>query len=84
MQFRPDIDLLDEIESIVNSGTKINIDYYIDYVIDKEHQNEIFNYFKEIAENESVEEALQELGEEEFTEEDIRLMRIKFLSEMGN
>ena len=77
-------DLLDEIESIVNSGTKINIDYYIDYVIDKEHQNEIFNYFKEIAENESVEEALQELGEEEFTEEDIRLMRIKFLSEMGN
>jgi ATP-dependent DNA helicase RecQ len=77
-------DLLDEIESIVNSGTKINIDYYIDYVIDKEHQNEIFNYFKEVAENESVEEALQELGEEEYTEEDIRLMRIKFLSEMGN
>jgi ATP-dependent DNA helicase RecQ len=77
-------DLLDEIESIVNSGTKINIDYYIDYVIDKEHQNEIFDYFKEIAESESVEEALQKLGEEEFTEEDIRLMRIKFLSEMGN
>ncbi len=76
--------LLDEIESIVNSGTKLNLDYYIDYVIDKEHQQEIFDYFREDAESESIEEALQELGEDEFTEEDIRLMRIKFISEMGN
>jgi ATP-dependent DNA helicase RecQ len=76
--------LLDEIESIVNSGTKLNIDYFIDYVIDKERQQEIFDYFREVAESESVEDALQELGEDEFTEEDIRLMRIKFISEMGN
>jgi ATP-dependent DNA helicase RecQ len=76
--------LLDEIESIVNSGTKLNIDYFVDYVIDKEHQQEIFDYFREVAESESVEDALQELGEDEFTEEDIRLMRIKFISEMGN
>lgn len=76
--------LLDEIESIVNSGTKLNLDYYIDYVIDKEHQQEIFDYFRKDAETESIEEALQELGEDEFTEEDIRLMRIKFISEMGN
>lgn len=76
--------LLDEIESIVNSGTKLNLDYYIDYIIDKEHQQEIFDYFRKDAETESIEEALQELGEDEFTEEDIRLMRIKFISEMGN
>ncbi len=76
--------LLDEIESIVNSGTKLNIDYFIDYVIDKEHQQEIFDYFRDLAETESLEDALQELGEDEFTEEDIRLMRIKFISEMGN
>ena len=76
--------LLDEVESIVNSGTRLNIDYYIDFVIDKEHQLEIFDYFREEAESESIEEALQELGEDEFTEEDIRLIRIKFISEMGN
>jgi ATP-dependent DNA helicase RecQ len=76
--------LLDEIESIVNSGTKLNLDYYIDYVIDKEHQQEIYDYFRKDAESESIDEALKELGEDEFTEEDIRLMRIKFISEMGN
>jgi len=76
-------DLLTEIESIVNSGTKINIGYYIDDVIDEEKQEEIFNYFME-AENESVADALQELGEADFTEEEIRLVRIKFMSEMGN
>ena len=77
-------DLLDEVEAIVNSGTKLNLDYYIDCVLDKEHQKEIYEYFREEAETESIEEALLELGEEEYTEEDIRLMRIKFLSEMGN
>ncbi len=76
-------DLLTEIESIVNSGTKINIDYYIDDVIDEEKQEEIYNYFME-AENESVEDALKELGEADFTEEEIRLVRIRFMSEMGN
>ena len=77
-------DLLDEVEAIVNSGTKLNLDYYIDCVLDKEHQKDIYEYFRQEAETESIEEALLELGEEEYTEEDIRLMRIKFLSEMGN
>ncbi|MBN2212959.1 MAG: DNA helicase RecQ [Bacteroidales bacterium] len=76
--------LLDEIESIINSGTRLNIDYYIDTVLDKDHQDEVFEYFREDAETESVEDALKELGEDEYTEEDIRLMRIKFISELGN
>ncbi len=76
--------LLDEIESIVNSGTRLNIDYFIDTVLDKDHQDEIYEYFREDAETESLEDALNELGEDEYTEEDIRLMRIKFISEMGN
>jgi ATP-dependent DNA helicase RecQ len=77
-------DLLKEIESIVNSGTKLNIDYFINEMMDEEHRDDIYTYFKEDAESESVEEALEELGENEFTEEDIRLVRIKFISEMGN
>jgi ATP-dependent DNA helicase RecQ len=76
--------LLDEIESIINSGTKLNINYYIDTVLDQDHQDEIFEYFREDAETESVEDALKELGEDEYTEEDIRLVRIKFISELGN
>jgi ATP-dependent DNA helicase RecQ len=76
--------LLDEIEAIVNSGTKINIDYYINMVMDEEHQQDIFDYFREEAQDESIEAALTELGEDEFSIEDIRLMRIKFLSELGN
>ena len=75
--------LLDEIEAIVNSGTKLNLDYYINEVLDEDHQDEVFDYFRE-AETESVLEALNELGEDEYTEEDIRLMRIKFLAEMGH
>jgi ATP-dependent DNA helicase RecQ len=77
-------ELLDEIEAIVNSGTKLNIDYYINGVMDKDHQDDIYTYFKEEAETESLEEALNELGEENYSEEEIRLMRIKFISEMGN
>jgi ATP-dependent DNA helicase RecQ len=76
--------LLDEIEAIVNSGTKINIDYYINHVMDKDHQQDIYDYFMEEAENESIEEALKELGEENYTEEEVRLIRIKFISELGN
>lgn len=76
-------DLLGEIETIVNSGTKLNIDYYINEVLDEDHQEEIYDYFAE-AETESVTEAMNELGDDEYTEEDIRLMRIKFISEMGN
>jgi len=76
--------LLNEIEAIVNSGTKINIDYYIDNIMEKDHQQDIYDYFMEEAENESVENALQELGEDNYTEEEVRLMRIKFMSELGN
>jgi ATP-dependent DNA helicase RecQ len=76
-------ELLSEIEAIVNSGTNINIDYYIDSVIDEERQQDIYSYFREEAESDSLEEAIKELGSE-FEEEEIRLMRIKFISEMGN
>ncbi len=76
-------ELLSEIEAIVNSGTRINLDYYINMVIDEERQIDIYSYFKEEAESDSLEEAIKELGKE-FEEEEIRLMRIKFLSEMGN
>lgn len=76
-------ELLTEIESIVASGTKIDITYYINEYVDPYHQEEIIEYFRE-AESDSIEDALQELGEEEFSEEEIRLMRIKFMSEVGN
>jgi len=77
-------ELLNEIEAIVNSGTKINLDYYIDKVVDEDKQDEIFDYFQNEAESESIEDAISALGEGDYTEEEIRLMRIKFMSEMGN
>jgi ATP-dependent DNA helicase RecQ len=77
-------ELLSEIESIVQSGTKLNLDYYINQVIDEDKQEDIYDYFLEDAESESLEEAIDELGEEDYSEEDIRLMRIKFFSEYGN
>jgi ATP-dependent DNA helicase RecQ len=76
-------ELISEVEVIVNSGTKINIDYYIDDVMDEDHQEEVFEYFRE-AKDDSIEVALKELGEDEYSEEDVRLMRIKFMSELGN
>jgi ATP-dependent DNA helicase RecQ len=76
-------ELISEIEAIVNSGTRLNLDYYINMVIDEERQHDIYSYFKEEAESDSLEAAIKELGSE-FEEEEIRLMRIKFLSEMGN
>jgi ATP-dependent DNA helicase RecQ len=76
-------DVISEVEAIVNSGTKLNIDYYVDDVLDEEHQEEVFDYFRE-AENDSIEKALEVLGEDEYSEDDIRLMRIKFFSDMGN
>ncbi len=76
-------ELVSEIEAIVNSGTRINLDYYIDSAIDEERQHDIYSYFREEAESDSLEEAIKELGNE-FEEEEIRLVRIKFLSEMGN
>jgi len=76
-------ELISEIETIVNSGTRLNLDYYIDAMIDEERQHDIYSYFREEAESDSLEDAVKELGSE-FEEEEIRLMRIKFLSEMGN
>ena len=77
-------DLLDEIDAIVYSGTKINIDYFLNEVMDEDHLAEIFDYFQHEATSDDVQEALAELGEDEYSEEEVRLVRIKFLSEMGN
>jgi ATP-dependent DNA helicase RecQ len=76
-------ELISEIEAIVNSGTRINLDYYINSTIDEERQHDIYSYFREEAASDSLEDAINELGNE-FEEEEIRLIRIKFLSEMGN
>jgi ATP-dependent DNA helicase RecQ len=76
-------ELISEIEAIVNAGTRLNLDYYIDAMIEEERQHDIYSYFREEAESDSLEEAIKELGSE-FEEEEIRLMRIKFLSDMGN
>ena len=76
-------DLLGEIETIVASGTRVNISYYIDQVLDEEKQEEVYDYFRE-SDSDSVADALKELGENDYTEEEIRLMRIKFISEVGN
>ena len=75
-------DLLDEIDSIVYSGTKINIDYFVEAVIDEDKINEIYDYFNE-AETDDIEKAKDELGDD-FTKEEIRLVRIKYLSDNAN
>ena len=75
-------DLLREMEAIVYSGTKLSLDYYVDEKIDEDRQEEILEYFDE-AETDSIDEALDELGEEDYSEEDIRLMRIVYHSENG-
>ncbi len=76
-------DLLTEIESIVASGTRVDIKYFTNEVIDEERQQEVYDYFRK-AETDSAEVALKKLGEADYTLEEIRLMRIKFMSEMGN
>lgn len=75
-------ELLDEIEAIVYAGTKINIDYFIDDVMDEDHVSDIYQYFKE-SETDDLSAAIDELGND-YTEEEIRLVRIKFISEMAN
>jgi ATP-dependent DNA helicase RecQ len=77
-------ELLNEVEAIVNSGTKLDIAYYINEILDEDHQEEVYEYFRDEAETESIQEALDELGEDEYSDTDIRLMRIKFISEIGN
>ena len=75
-------ELLDEIESIVYSGTKLNIDYYLEDIMDEDHMLDIYDYFKESV-TDKINDAMEELGSD-YTEEEIRLVRIKFISEMAN
>ena len=75
-------ELLDEVESIVYSGTKLNIDYFLEEVLDDDKVEDIYEYFKE-SETDDIDEAIDELGDD-YTEEEIRLVRLKFISEMGN
>ncbi len=75
-------ELIDELEAIVDAGTKINIDYFLNEIMDEDREFDIIDFFKESQEDD-LEAAIQELGDE-FSEEEIRLVRVKFLSEMGN
>ncbi|MDD2284491.1 MAG: DNA helicase RecQ [Paludibacter sp.] len=77
------LELLDEIEAIVYSGTKININYFLNEIMEPDHIEEIFEYFS-TAETDKIGPALRELGEDDFSEIEVRLVRIKFLSEIGN
>jgi len=76
-------DLIEEIEHICYSGTKLNLDYYINHIMDEERQEELHDYFLS-AETDSIDTAMDELEDEDFSEEDVRLMRIKFMSEYAN
>ena len=75
-------ELLDEVEAIVYSGTKLNIDYFLDEVMDEDHVDDIYDYFCE-SDTDRLSVAQKELGDE-YSEDEIRLVRIKFLSEMAN
>ena len=75
-------ELLDEVEAIVYSGTKLNIDYFLDEIMDEDHLDEIYDYFKEST-TDGIAEALAELGED-YSEDEVRLVRVKFISEMAN
>ncbi len=75
-------ELLDEIEAIVYSGTKLNIDYFLDEIMDEDHMLDIYDYFKEST-TDKIDDAIEELGDD-YTEDEIRLVRIKFISEMAN
>ncbi|MBP3668938.1 MAG: DNA helicase RecQ [Bacteroides sp.] len=75
-------ELLDEVEAIVYSGTRLNIDYFLDEIMDEDHLLDIYEYFKE-SETDKIDDAMEELGGD-YTEDEIRLVRIKFISEMAN
>lgn len=75
--------LIDEIEHICYSGTKLNLDYYIDQIMDNERQEDIYDYFMN-ADTDNIKVALSELEDDDFAEEELRIMRIKFLSEFAN
>ena len=76
-------ELIEELEMIVYSGTKLNIDYYLDSNVDEYVIEDIFNYYME-SESDSIEEAYSELAEEDITLREIQLVRLKFLSELAN
>ena len=75
-------ELLDEVEAIVYSGTKLNIDYFLEDVMDEDHIDDIYDYFAE-SDTDKLSVAQDELGDE-YSEDEIRLVRIKFISEMAN
>ena len=75
-------ELLDEIDAIVYSGTKVNIDYFLEDVLDDDQIDDIYEYFRE-SETDSIDDAIDELGGD-YEENEIRLVRIKFMSEQGN
>lgn len=75
-------DLLSEMESIVYQGTKLNINYYIDEVLDEDQQEEIYEFLMD-ADSDSMSSLLDEFGDD-YDEEELRLMRIKFISEVAN
>ena len=77
------LELIEEIEAIVHSGTKINIDYYLRQTIDEDKIDDIYEYFRYDASSDSVIEAMKELGRD-YSEEEVRLVRIKFMSELAN
>ena len=76
-------ELQDELDMIVSAGTKLDIDYYLEDVIDDDAQEDIYEYFME-ADSGDVEAAFAELKEDDYTMEEIKLVRLKFLSEMSN
>ena len=76
-------ELLNEIETIVFSGTKLNLDYYISQTLDEDIIDDIYDYFREEAESDSLEDAMKELGDD-YDELEVRLVRIKFLCEVAN
>ena len=82
-QGKPLTDLILEIENIVASGTKINIDYYINSILDEDAQEEVYDYFMEDAESDNIKDAFDEF-DGDYSEEELRLMKIKFMSEMAN
>ncbi|MBM3402313.1 MAG: DNA helicase RecQ [Bacteroidetes bacterium] len=76
-------DILKELETIVNSGTRLNLNYYIDELIEEDRQDEVYDYFRS-TETDSIDTAMIELGPDDYTREEVQLMRIKFISELGN
>jgi ATP-dependent DNA helicase RecQ len=76
-------EMMDELEAIVFSGTKININYFIKEVVDPDEEEEIYDYFKN-AENDNIKLAMEELGEDYYDEMHVRLVRLKFHCDLGN